>query len=32
MEEFLKLAEDKGFSRIEVEERLSFFGGFKVNS
>jgi coenzyme F420-reducing hydrogenase gamma subunit len=29
-EEFLSLAKERGFSEIEIQERLNFFGGFKV--
>ena len=29
-DEFFRLAADKGFSKEEISERLSFFGGFKV--
>lgn len=32
MEEFLRLSEEKDFGRKEIEERLSFFGGFRVSA
>lgn len=29
-EEFISLAKERGFSQLEIDERLNFFGGFKV--
>lgn len=31
MDEFLELAKTKSFSQAEIQERMSFFGGFEVN-